>query len=157
MSGTIWDSLREAFVGKYENEDSPGRLWEQLLHLHQQDLHDYSSYEAKLENMWGRWAALLGGLEMAPECPRKDRFLVGLFAALREKVKANVPDTFEEALPIARAKERKMRYRDQAWREEDLPTNVQAPLMETMAQGAQAQPIQQGGSSPEELMQRLTE
>ena len=40
----------------------------------------------------------------------KDRFLAGMFLQLREKVESKFPNTFEEAMMVARDKDRKIRY-----------------------------------------------
>ena len=109
-----WEGLKAAFLRRFQRANSAEELWQRLLALHQIDPHGYATYEEGFLKLWGQWSDSLNPGERAPNCLQKDRFISGLYPLLREKVKSKFPNTFEDALRIAREKNRKILYQAQA-------------------------------------------
>ena len=87
---------------------SSKRLWQLLLALKQEGLGDYASYESKFVGLWGRWIALLRPGEVAPDFLKKERFMARLWPSLSEKVRGRFPADYEEAVRVARLKDKKL-------------------------------------------------
>ncbi|MCO5602547.1 hypothetical protein L7F22_056680 [Adiantum nelumboides] len=107
---TNWETLKETFLSKYGGLDNPEHLWHRISSLHQATSRTYLTYEAQFLRLWAEWEASLAEGERAPNFLKKEKFLAGLFPDLQEKVKGKFPETFEEALQIARVKDRKLEY-----------------------------------------------
>ena len=108
-----WEALKGAFLQRFQHQESPEEVWRKLQELQQASSSDYETYETHFVRLWDKWSASLGEGERAPNCLKKDCFLVGLFPILREKVKSRFPDTFEQAITIAREKHRKLKFQEQ--------------------------------------------
>ncbi|MCO5571568.1 hypothetical protein L7F22_025312 [Adiantum nelumboides] len=107
---TNWETLKETFLSKYGGLDNPEHLWHRISSLHQATSRTYLTYESQFLKLWAEWEASLAEGERAPNFLKKEKFLAGLFPDLQEKVKGKFPETFEEALQIARVKDRKLEY-----------------------------------------------
>ncbi|MCO5588649.1 hypothetical protein L7F22_042606 [Adiantum nelumboides] len=107
---TNWETLKETFLSKYGGLDNPEHLWHRISSLHQATSRTYLTYESQFLRLWAEWEASLAEGERAPNFLKKEKFLAGLFPDLQEKVKEKFPETFEEALQIARVKDRKLEY-----------------------------------------------
>ncbi|MCO5562015.1 hypothetical protein L7F22_015641 [Adiantum nelumboides] len=107
---TNWETLKETFLSKYGGLDNPEHLWHRISSLHQATSRTYLTYESQFLRLWAEWEASLAEGERAPNFLKKEKFLAGLFPDLQEKVKGKFPETFEEALQIARVKDRKLEY-----------------------------------------------
>ncbi|MCO5547440.1 hypothetical protein L7F22_000889 [Adiantum nelumboides] len=107
---TNWETLKETFLLKYGGLDNPEHLWHRISSLHQATSRTYLTYESQFLRLWAEWEASLAEGERAPNFLKKVKFLAGLFPDLHEKVKGKFPETFEEALQIARVKDRKLEY-----------------------------------------------
>ncbi|MCO5593839.1 hypothetical protein L7F22_047857 [Adiantum nelumboides] len=107
---TNWETLKETFLSKYGGLDNPEHLWHRISSLHQATSRTYLTYELQFLRLWAEWEASLAEGERAPNFLKKEKFLAGLFPDLQEKVKGKFPETFEEALQIARVKDRKLEY-----------------------------------------------
>ncbi|MCO5591410.1 hypothetical protein L7F22_045393 [Adiantum nelumboides] len=107
---TNWETLKETFLSKYGGLDNPKHLWHRISSLHQATSRTYLTYESQFLRLWAEWEASLAEGERAPNFLKKEKFLAGLFPDLQEKVKGKFPETFEEALQIARVKDRKLEY-----------------------------------------------
>ncbi|MCO5602921.1 hypothetical protein L7F22_057061 [Adiantum nelumboides] len=107
---TNWETLKETFLSKYGGLDNPEHLWHRISSLHQATSRTYLTYESQFLRLWAEWEASLAEGERAPNFLKKEKFLAGLFSDLQEKVKGKFPETFEEALQIARVKDRKLEY-----------------------------------------------
>ncbi|MCO5556816.1 hypothetical protein L7F22_010369 [Adiantum nelumboides] len=107
---TNWETLKETFLSKYGGLDNPEHLWHRISSLHQATSRTYLTYESQFLRLWTEWEASLAEGERAPNFLKKEKFLAGLFPDLQEKVKGKFPETFEEALQIARVKDRKLEY-----------------------------------------------
>ncbi|MCO5558222.1 hypothetical protein L7F22_011801 [Adiantum nelumboides] len=59
-------------------------------------------------DLWDKWIATLALGEKPPNFLKRDRFVACLCPPLKDKVKARLPVTFEEAREVARVKERKL-------------------------------------------------
>ncbi|MCO5549191.1 hypothetical protein L7F22_002657 [Adiantum nelumboides] len=105
-----WETLKETFLSKYGGLDNPEHLWHRISSLHQATSRTYLTYESQFLRLWAEWEASLAEGERAPNFLKKEKFLAGLFPDLQEKVKGKFPETFEEALQIARVKDRKLEY-----------------------------------------------
>ncbi|MCO5571744.1 hypothetical protein L7F22_025492 [Adiantum nelumboides] len=99
---TNWETLKETFLSKYGGH--------RISSLHQATSRTYLTYESQFLRLWAEWEASLAEGERAPNFLKKEKFLAGLFPDLQEKVKGKFPETFEEALQIARVKDRKLEY-----------------------------------------------
>lgn len=122
-----WEALKCAFLQRFQHQESPEEVWRKLQELQQASLNDYESYETQFVRLWGKWTASLGEGERAPDCLKKDCFLTGLFPILKEKVRSRFPDTFEQAIAIAREKHRKLKFQSQASVEKDqVPATQQS-------------------------------
>ncbi|MCO5590744.1 hypothetical protein L7F22_044719 [Adiantum nelumboides] len=107
---TNWETLKETFLSKYDGLDNPKHLWHRISSLHQATSRTYLTYESQFLRLWAEWEASLAEGERAPNFLKKEKFLAGLFPDLQEKVKGKFPEIFEEALQIARVKDRKLEY-----------------------------------------------
>ncbi|MCO5549168.1 hypothetical protein L7F22_002635 [Adiantum nelumboides] len=107
---TNWETMKETFLSKYGGLDNPEHLWHRISSLHQATSRTYLTYESQFLRLWAEWEASLAEGERAPNFLKKEKFLAGLFPDLQEKVKGKFPETFEEALQIARVKDRKLEY-----------------------------------------------
>ncbi|MCO5582496.1 hypothetical protein L7F22_036393 [Adiantum nelumboides] len=107
---TNWETLKETFLSKYGGLDNPEHLWHRISSLHQTTSRTYLTYESQFLRLWAEWEASLAEGERAPNFLKKEKFLAGLFPDLQEKVKGKFPETFEEALQIARVKDQKLEY-----------------------------------------------
>ncbi|MCO5558756.1 hypothetical protein L7F22_012342 [Adiantum nelumboides] len=107
---TNWETLKETFLSKYGGLDNPEHLWHRISSLHRATSRTYLTYESQFFRLWAEWEASLGEGERAPNFLKKEKFLAGLFPDLQEKVKGKFPETFEEALQIARVKDQKLEY-----------------------------------------------
>ncbi|MCO5551406.1 hypothetical protein L7F22_004909 [Adiantum nelumboides] len=107
---TNWETVKETFLSKYGGLDNPEHLWHRISSLHQATSRTYLTYESQFLRLWAEWEASLAEGERAPNFLKKEKFLAGLFPDLQEKVKGKFPETFEEALQIARVKDRKLEY-----------------------------------------------
>ncbi|MCO5569167.1 hypothetical protein L7F22_022877 [Adiantum nelumboides] len=107
---TNWETLKETFLSKYGGLDNPEHLWHRISSLHQATSRTYLTYESQFLRLWAEWEASLAEGERAPNFLKKEKFLAELFSDLQEKVKGKFPETFEEALQIARVKDRKLEY-----------------------------------------------
>ncbi|MCO5563653.1 hypothetical protein L7F22_017300 [Adiantum nelumboides] len=107
---TNWETLKETFLSKYGGLDNPEHLWHRISSLHQATSRTYLTYESQFLRLWAEWEASLYEGERAPNFLKKEKFLAGLFPDLQEKVKGKFPETFEEALQIARVKDQKLEY-----------------------------------------------
>ncbi|MCO5595895.1 hypothetical protein L7F22_049946 [Adiantum nelumboides] len=107
---TNWETLKETFLSKYGGLDNPEHLWHRISSLHQATSRTYLTYESQFLRLWAEWEASLAEGERAPNFLKKEKFLAGLFSDLQEKVKEKFPETFEEALQIARVKDQKLEY-----------------------------------------------
>ncbi|MCO5567935.1 hypothetical protein L7F22_021631 [Adiantum nelumboides] len=122
---TNWETLKETFLSKYGGLDNPEHLWHKISSLHQATSRTYLTYESQFLRLWAEWEASLAEGERAPNFLKKEKFLAGLFPDLQEKVKGKFPETFEEALQIARVKDRKLEYQAHTLRVE----HPQGPTM----------------------------
>ncbi|MCO5552640.1 hypothetical protein L7F22_006155 [Adiantum nelumboides] len=122
---TNWETLKETFLSKYGGLDNPEHLWHRISSLHQATSRTYLTYESQFLRLWAEWEASLAEGERAPNFLKKEKFLAGLFPDLQEKVKGKFPETFEEALQIARVKDRKLEYQTHTSRVE----HPQGPTM----------------------------
>ena len=113
-----WDTLICTFSVRFGRGDTPEGVWTLLLQHRQLDLQSYSQYESSFIELWGRWDRSLANAGAAPAFLKRDRFVAGLFTPLRLKVESKFPPTFEEAVRIAREKERKLSYHAFRAREE---------------------------------------
>ena len=77
-----WDTLKETFLAKYVTDNSPKRLWQKLIYLHQDAIGSYLAYEAKFLKLWAEWEASLPEGEKVPNFLQKERFLAGLSLVL---------------------------------------------------------------------------
>ncbi|MCO5553272.1 hypothetical protein L7F22_006793 [Adiantum nelumboides] len=107
---TNWETLKETFLSKYGGVDNPEHLWHRISSLHQATSRTYLTYESQFLRLWAEWEASLAEGERFPNFLKKEKFLAGLFPDLQEKVKGKFPETFEEALQIARVKDQKLEY-----------------------------------------------
>ncbi|MCO5584204.1 hypothetical protein L7F22_038127 [Adiantum nelumboides] len=107
---TNWETVKETFLSKYGGLDNPEHLWHRISSLHQATSRTYLTYESQFLRLWAEWEASLAEGERAPNFLKKEKFLAGRFPDLQEKVKGKFPETFEEALQIARVKDRKLEY-----------------------------------------------
>ncbi|MCO5597841.1 hypothetical protein L7F22_051925 [Adiantum nelumboides] len=107
---TNWETFKETFLSKYGGLDNSEHLWHRISSLHQATSRTYLTYESQFLRLWAEWEASLAEGERAPNFLKKEKFLAGLFPDLQEKVKGKFPETFEEALQIARVKDRKLEY-----------------------------------------------
>ncbi|MCO5575333.1 hypothetical protein L7F22_029133 [Adiantum nelumboides] len=107
---TNWETLKETFLSKYGGLDNPEHLWHRISSLHQATSRTYLTYESQFLRLWAEWEASLAEGERAPNFLKKEKFLARLFPDLQEKVKGKFPETFEEALQIARVKDQKLEY-----------------------------------------------
>lgn len=105
-----WNSLKEAFLNRFSPKPTCEDLWKRLQQLQQGDLRGYDSYERsflglliQLQTMWEREGRM-------PDMIIRETFVNGLFKTLQDKVRCKFPNTFDEALQIARAKNRKLMY-----------------------------------------------
>ena len=89
-------------------------LWQLLSRLKQEGLGDYSSYESKFVDFWGRWIASLRPGEVAPDFLKKEQFVAGLWPSLKEKVKGRFLVAYEETVEVARLKDKKLRLQDRS-------------------------------------------
>ncbi|MCO5560994.1 hypothetical protein L7F22_014614 [Adiantum nelumboides] len=105
-----WETSKETFLSKYGGLDNPEHLWHRISSLHQATSRTYLTYESQFLRLWAEWEASLAEGERAPNFLKKEKFLAGLFPDLQEKVKGKFLETFEEALQIARVKDRKLEY-----------------------------------------------
>ncbi|MCO5571669.1 hypothetical protein L7F22_025416 [Adiantum nelumboides] len=122
---TNWETLKETFLSKYGGLDNPEHLWHRISSLHQATSRTYLTYESQFLRLWAEWEASLAEGERAPNFLKKEKFLAGLFPDLQEKVKGKFPETFEEALQIARVKDQKLEYQAHTLRVE----HPQGPTM----------------------------
>ena len=98
-----WKPLRAAF----EQQFGMGTRSERLLSgLKQEGLGDYASYESKFGDLWGQWIASLRLGEVAPDFLKKEQFMAGLWPSLNEKVRGRFPANYEEAVEVARLKDK---------------------------------------------------
>ncbi|MCO5552684.1 hypothetical protein L7F22_006201 [Adiantum nelumboides] len=107
---TNWETLKETFLSKYGGLDNPEHLWHRISSLHQATSRTYLTYKSQFLRLWAEWEASLAEGERAPNFLKKEKFLAGLFSDLQEKIKGKFPETFEEALQIARVKDQKLEY-----------------------------------------------
>ena len=70
---------------------------------------EYALYESKFVDLWGRWISLLRLGEVATDYLKKERFMAGLWPSLSEKVKGRFLANYEEAIEVARLKDKKLR------------------------------------------------
>ena len=103
-----WETLKECFLQKFGAGSTPEELWQQLTILQQVSLQDYTMYEAKFNELWGRWVISLGEGGAAPDFLKRDCFLAGLYAPLQEKVRSHFPASYEESVAAAHLKDRKL-------------------------------------------------
>ena len=116
-----WETLRETFVTKYATSNNPEKLWQKFSGLQQVLIGSYPAYEAQFMKLWTAWEASLPEGERAPNFLQKERFLAGLAPSLQEKVNGKFPEDFEEAMQIARLKDRKLQFQANAERREQPP------------------------------------
>ncbi|MCO5587869.1 hypothetical protein L7F22_041821 [Adiantum nelumboides] len=105
-----WDTLREAFMGRFGGGCSPEEIWRKLSSLQQTSPLSYLEYEAQFLKLWAEWENTLEQGERAPNFLQKERFLDGLSSPLKEKVKGKFPRTFEEAMQLAQLKDQKLQF-----------------------------------------------
>ena len=85
-------------------------MWRRLNGFNQRMCANYKAYEEQFRKLWEKWEASLGAGEGAPNCLKKYRFLNGLDLVVREIVREKFPDSFEQAVTYARAKDKKMTF-----------------------------------------------
>ena len=105
-----WHALKEVFLAKYAVDNNPEKLWQKLTFLQQDSIGSYSAYEAQFLKLWREWEVTLPEGERVPSFLQKERFLAGLSSVLQEKVRSKFPKNFDEAMQMARAKDRKMQF-----------------------------------------------
>ena len=78
----------------------------------------YVAYETQFLKLWTEWEVALNEGERAPNFLKKVKFLAGLIPILQVKVKGKFPNTFEDALYLAREKDRKLQFQSSVLRME---------------------------------------
>lgn len=155
-----WEALKGEFLQRLGAGETPEKLWEQLSELRQSSLYDYTTYEARFQDLWAHWTASLRGGEGAPNFVKKDKFLSRLYSSLCEKVRGRFPATFEEAVDIAREKDRKIRYQHQVSQVAVARQNEEGVLsLPIEERGQQRMPPTQPpneDAQQQDLLQRIT-
>ena len=103
-----WQPLWAAFEQQFGMGTSSERLWQLLSGLKQEGLGDYASYESKFVDLWGWWIAALRPGEVALDLLKKEKFMARLWPSLSEKVRGRFPVDYEEAVEVARLKDKKL-------------------------------------------------
>ena len=81
-------------------------LWRELCALQQLQHQAVDEYLSRFIVLWNRWQSTLHA-KVPPRVIKKDKFIDGLWFDLRVKVECNELDTFEDAIIVAKEKERK--------------------------------------------------
>ena len=81
-----------------------GELWEELQQLRQDTLSAYDVYESSFLSLLTQLKETLKGGDFLPNSLVKDIFMNGLFCTLQSKVYCKFPNTFHDAVQIAREK-----------------------------------------------------
>ncbi|MCO5560239.1 hypothetical protein L7F22_013850 [Adiantum nelumboides] len=110
-----WGGLRMAFMQRFGAQETSKKLWKKLCELRLVIEFDYGKYELQFTDLWDKWVATLAIGERATDFLKRYSFVACLCLplkdkALKDKVKARFPVTFEAAMEVARLKERKLRY-----------------------------------------------
>ena len=105
-----WIALKEAFLNAFSPKKTLGELWEELQQLRQDTLSAYDVYESSFLSLLTQLKEALKGCDFLPNSLVKDIFMNGLFCTLQSKVYCKFPNTFHDALQIAREKHRRMMY-----------------------------------------------
>ena len=119
-----WETLQQAFLNHFSSKEEVGDIWQQLQSLHQDSTSGYAAYESWLNQLWSKFVTLSD--QPVPDFLKKETFVRGLFSELQEKVECRFSKSFEEALHLARIKEKKLRYHAQKSRgdNDQLSTQV---------------------------------
>ena len=91
--------------------------------------------------------------QAAPPFLKRDKFMVGLFPPLRDKVELKFPHTFEDALRIAQEKERNLKL--QAQKERNERELIREEGMHEGQTDLAAQNLPTMGNTQEETLSRL--
>ena len=105
-----WGSLKEAFSLEFFHKESMEDVWKRLQHLRQEAETTYQAYEGRFLELLTQLNALFGEGVCIPHSLVKEAFLNGLSPKLQYKVKTKFPATFEEALQVARIKQKRLMY-----------------------------------------------
>ena len=123
-----WELLRAAFMRRFGEGNSSEKLWQLLTELKQRSLFEYATYESRFVDLWERWVASLQEGGVAPDFLKKDRFIAGLWAPLKEKVRGRFPATYEVAVEVARLKNKKLCFQARGAEKEKIGGS-RAPLV----------------------------
>ena len=104
------NALQQAFSLRFGKKDALEDVWERLQQLQQRTVSDYYLYEAKFLDILSQLDSMCAGSHRMPDMLIKEAFINGTFHSLQHKVRSNFPNTFEDALQIARIKHRKLMY-----------------------------------------------
>ena len=92
---------------------------------------------------------------MAPDFLKKDRFIAGLWAPLKEKVRGRFPVTYEVAVEVARLKNKKLCFQARGAEKEEVGGS-QAPLATSIPMPIQRSTPQEEEEDQHALLNRIT-
>ena len=106
-----WNLLKESFLERYAPKESVQDLLEALQGLQQEDLQSYVFYEEEFLHLLSRLELSQEYGERLPDFVAKEYFVDGLCKVLKVKVLCEMPDTFCEAIRVARLEYRRVMYK----------------------------------------------
>ena len=106
-----WSLLKKSLLERYVPKESVQDLLEALQWLRQEDLQSYMFYEEAFLHLLSRLEISQEGGERLPDFVVKEYFVNGLCKDLQVKVLCEIPNTFCEAIQIARLRYRRLIYK----------------------------------------------
>ena len=106
-----WSLLKKSFLERYVPKESVQDLLEALQRLWQEDLQSYVFYEEAFLHLLSCLEISQEGGERLPDFVVKEYFVNGLCKDLQVKVLCEIPNTFCEAIQIARLRYRRLMYK----------------------------------------------
>ena len=106
-----WSLLKKSFLERYVPKESMQDLLEALQWLRQEDLQSYVFYEEAFLHLLSRLEISQEAGERLPDFVVKEYFVNGLCKDLQVKVLCEIPNTFCEAIQIARLRYKRLIYK----------------------------------------------
>ena len=157
-----WSLLKKSFLERYAPNNSMQDLLENLQWLRQEDLQSYVLYEEEFLHLLSCLDLSQEGGERLPDFVVKEYFVNGLCKVLQVKVLYETPNTFCEAIQVARLRYRRLMYKTYGievklpkWK----PTRCEAvtrdsPIMVATKSTVQASQVQDAPISINEMLSK---
>ena len=98
------DNLKQALVEEFVKEEDPEKVWQDVQETIQKEEEPMGEYIQRFSSLWEDLCRALNP-HVPPETMKKDRFMIGMKTSLRLRIELKKPQTYEDAVDVARRKE----------------------------------------------------